>query len=202
MECPAAKQCQLCDRKLPSLKYLLKHIREVHANRPSFHLVCSISGCQKIFHNFSVYRNHVYAYHTEAESVVLTPSSEHDEASESQNDEAAESPTNEPVADKLFARKKAAAIWILKVQESYKITQATMDQILDDVTGFFQELLLDLFDDVKSVLADSNIDHSTITGLCELFGSESFYAKPFTGLESKHRQLQFYEKELNFVVST
>ena len=64
------KPCQLCDFIAPSLKYLLKHLRQVHSHQPGFRITCRLSGCQRVFRTFDVYRNHVYAIHKEQESIV------------------------------------------------------------------------------------------------------------------------------------
>ncbi len=63
--------------------------------------------------------------------------------------------------DALRSRRRAAT-WILKVQETYKLTQSTMDS---DVTGFFQDLLSNLFEELKSALMKYGVDPTTIPGV-------------------------------------
>lgn len=110
--------------------------------------------------------------------------------------------TTEPIFNDndTSSRKKQAAIWILKVQETYKLPQSTMELILKDITGFVQDLLVDLFDDVKQVLSNSGIDPAEVEGLSNLFSEDSVYATPFSGLETQYSQLKFYKEVLNFVV--
>ena len=70
MDAVVIKQCQLCEFKAPSLKYLLKHIQQAHSHRPGFSIKCSLGGCPKLLRTFEVFRNHVYALHGERELVV------------------------------------------------------------------------------------------------------------------------------------
>ena len=100
------------------------------------------------------------------------------------------------------ARKKAAATWILKVQETYKLPQSTMELILKDITGFIQDMLIDLYEDVGTILADAGINCTTVAGLSFLFSSDSTFATPFAGLESHHCQMKFYKESMGLVVST
>ena len=80
--------------------------------------------------------------------------------------------------------KRSAALWILKVQESYQLPQSTMEKIVSDMTGLFQDLLLDLNDDVKSCLSKAGI--GDVPGLAEKFSLQSSYANPFEGLLSQY----------------
>ena len=81
------------------------------------------------------------------------------------------------------------------------MAQSTTEQILRDVTGFIEDLLVDLEDDVKHCLQNGGVDPDQIPGLADLFNSESAYAKSFAGLETQYSQLTFYKRAFNFVVS-
>ncbi len=213
------KPCLLCPFVAPTLKYLLKHLRQVHAHQPGFNITCCLSGCQRKFRTFEVFRNHIYEAHSESENIVITQSTLPDPVSNPVLNPdpypvpnpypPAEPPTPELTPDPdcdpdphsmANERKKRSATWILKIQEKFKLPQSTIEQIIQDVTGFFEDLLDDLYDDLKSILSNAGVDHSTITGLSELFSSTSTYSKPFAGLETQYLQLKFYKKELNFVV--
>ena len=76
-----------------------------------------------------------------------------------------------------------------------------MERILKDITGFIQDTLLDLFDDVKSVLANVGIDPCSVPGLSSVFSENSVYATPFKGLQTQHLQMKYYRETLGFVVS-
>ena len=150
---PFLKPCQLCEFRALSLKDLLKHIRLVHAHRPGFRITCRMSGCQRSFTTFRVFRNHVYDYHNEQQAIILEK-----EEVEAGNDFAHEE-IGEPGTsfsststheDLSVCRKKAAAMWLLKVQEKFLLPQSTMEMILKDVTDLIQDLLSDLEDDVNA----------------------------------------------------
>ena len=196
----SVKTCQLCKFKAPNLTYLLKHIRQVHSHQPGFNITCSLSGCQRKFHNFAVYRNHIYDYHTDTENIVQCTTSTGGDNEEEIDDEELLNDMGNEEHSQGFSKQRAAALWILKVQEMYKLPQSTMESILDDVTGLFQDLLMDLCDEVKSVLAKADIAHSDVPGLLDLFASTSSYAQPFAGLNTKHLQLKFYEENFDLVV--
>lgn len=195
MDAMNVKLCQLCSFKAPSLTYLLKHIRQVHAHRPGFQITCGISGCPRIFRTFEVFRNHVYGFHTDVETVQRLHTTGDD-------DESPDSPMDEqiPQESSSVSRKEAAATWILKVQELCKLPQSTMEVLLGDVTGFIQDLLTDLYEDIKQALAAAGINSSSIQGFPEMFDKSSKYACPFAGLETQHLQLKFYKKAFNFIV--
>lgn len=189
------KRCQLCGSRVPDLKYLLKHIRQVHAHRPGFQITCCISGCRRKYRTFEVFRNHVYELHSETEPIIMQTSTPVTEDIPVPTDD---EPQDEPIVNTRDSIKKCAAVWILKVQETYKLPQSTMELILKDVTGLFQDILVDLFN--EHVLTNSSINHTDINGLSALFSENSIYARPFAGLETQYSQLKFYREEFNFVV--
>lgn len=100
----------------------------------------------------------------------------------------------------MSSRKKSAAIWILKVQETLKLTQSTMEQILKDITAFFEESLIELGNEVKAILLEAGIEIAQLPDLAKLFSPDSPYAKPFGGLETQHLQMKFYKEEMDLVV--
>lgn len=75
-----------------------------------------------------------------------------------------------------------------------------MDRIFKDITGFIQDMLVDLYGNVSDTLADAVINCTTVTGLSSLLSST--YSTPFAGLESAHCQMKYYKEALGFVVST
>ena len=193
------KPCQLCTFVAPSLKDLLKHIRQVHSHRPGFRITCHLGGCKRTFTTFEVFRNHVYGFHTEQEAITLERQEDTGEECGQFDSIPGCFETLNPVFDS-NSRKKAAAMWILKVQEKFLLPQSTMELILKDVTGFFQDLLSDLVDDVNAALCDASVDHRSVPGLSELFCPSSLYANPFTGLETQYKQLKYCKETLGFVV--
>ena len=164
-------------------------------------MICGLSGCPRTFRTFEVYRNHVYDHHTDSENILIHENEENvEESAPMDAEEPMDADDTQPLHGNEIPRMKSAAIWILKVQETLGLTQSTMSKIIKDVTGFFQDLLVDLFSDITSVLANAGIANN-IPGLAELFNTRSKYANPFAGLGSPYSQLKFYKEAFNFVVS-
>ena len=129
------KQCQLCSTSFTNLTYLLKHIRQVHSQRPGFRIVCGLSGCQRTFGSFGSYRNHIYGFHHEREPLVINsvPAIEDDMDTSTLTSE------SDNVDPSMI--KDSAAAWILKVQEQHKLPHSTMEDILKDVIYLCQVIL-------------------------------------------------------------
>ena len=164
-----------------------------------YHLL--LGGCQKQFRKSEVYRNHVYDFHTDSDPVIQSSTfQDQDNPDHLLNCETDSFHDPEMTSSILYSKKRAAATWILKVQEMYKLPQSTMEQILKDVTGFFQNILMDLHDELKSILSNSGADHTQLKGFDQLFSANSFYTNPFLGLETQHGHLKYYKESLNFVV--
>ena len=159
------KRCQLCKFETPELKFLLKHIRQVHAHRPGFRICCGLSGCPRIFVTFEVFRNHIYCYHTDNDKSSC-PSDEDSIGDDNEN----LSTDEETYVD---ARKIAAAVWILKIQEVYKIPQHSRSSY-------------------RSICwCEIYFDWSW----CE----PCINANPFAGLENQHMQLKFYTRAFTLI---
>ena len=59
--------CPCCgDVSVSLLHQFMNHIRLVHADEPNFQIQCNLQGCKKTFKKFTVFRNHVYAFHDTA----------------------------------------------------------------------------------------------------------------------------------------
>ena len=208
------KPCQLCTFISTSLKDLLKHIRLVHSHRAGFRITCCLSGCQRMFRTFGVFRNHVYAYHTDQEAIVLERDEDGEDGSGGSGGEDGSSGAggsggaggysglgtldSSTSTSDMDCRKRAAMMWILKVQEKFLLPQSTMDMITKDITVFIQDLLLDLGEDVCASLTASGCDPGSVSGL---FHSSSAYANPFVGVESQHMQMKICREVLGIVVS-
>ena len=56
--------CPMCGGvSFSAFHQFMTHMRLIHADEPQFMIQCNLQGCQRTFRNFSVYRNHVYAFH-------------------------------------------------------------------------------------------------------------------------------------------
>ena len=56
--------CPLCG-EVTAAKHaqLMARIRLLHADDPNFMIQCNRQGCKRTFRKFTVYKNHVYAFH-------------------------------------------------------------------------------------------------------------------------------------------
>ena len=80
------KQCQLCNLKTTSMSFLMRHLTEVHSNRPGFRFTCWLNNCQRTYCNITTYKHHVYAVHGQA-STNLIPEVNNDNSSDEGSDE-------------------------------------------------------------------------------------------------------------------
>ena len=67
--------CPLCgDVTVSKHSQLMTHIRLLHADDPNFVIQCNRQGCKRTFRKFTVYRNHIYAFHgTALDETTVTP---------------------------------------------------------------------------------------------------------------------------------
>ena len=75
-----------------------------------------------------------------------------------------------------------------------------VQKVIEGVTTLFQSHLSTLRDQVFRKLAEAGIETNAIPGLGDLFELKE-HSHPFLGLETKHQQLSFFRKHLNFIVS-
>ena len=96
---------------------------------------------------------------------------------------------------------KNMALWILKLKEGRNLTQSVTEEVLGDVTELCSGMVSDLEADLREIISAAGINPDDISGLQELFHSDSPYHKPFNKLETQHLQLSYYKSHLGFVVS-
>ena len=79
--------CSLCG-EVTAAKHaqLMAHIRLLHADDPNFMIQCNRQGCKRTFRKFTVYKNHVYAFHdttdTDSDNLPTTVTSDGNEVPE------------------------------------------------------------------------------------------------------------------------
>ena len=95
---------------------------------------------------------------------------------------------------------RAAAIWILKIQEVCKLPQSTTAKIMEDVGSLYESALTSIHAHVSGVLTDSGINVETVPDLSTIFSPNGVHGNLFRGLETHTRQLQYYKSHLQFVV--
>lgn len=128
----------------------LRHIRLFHADVKPFRFCCNLGcGRERPFNSFFTFRDHVYALHSGVTQKLSTPNEEDgvsrlesdipesvDESFELPIPTDAE-PVNEPMNSVLLL-KKAAATFILEVQEKHCLPQSTMENIIKEVDSLYQ----------------------------------------------------------------
>ena len=110
---------------------------------------------------------------------------------------------NDTAPQVIVDRKKAVALWILKLKEGRKLTQTVTNEILGDVTELCRDMMSRLKSDLYQILArhSAGIEIPELPELEELFQDSSPYLNPFSMLESQYYQMQYYIDFLGFVVS-
>ena len=95
--------------------------------------------------------------------------------------------------------KKQRAEWILKIRETNKITQACTENISSDVTSLCSSMVRDLTEAVKQKLTSHNATPELHQDIMEVFQTPNF-SKPFEGLETRYKQMQYLKECFDFVV--
>ena len=90
--------------------------------------------------------------------------------------------------------KNAAALWILKTRELYRLPNSSMESIVQDVSELFSALQSIYLNDVVSVLKQNNVDSQVLSQLPSI-------PKPFAGLETQYLQNQFFRTNFSYVAS-
>lgn len=203
--------CSICGAvNVPSLSMLLSHVRLVHSSEPGFSIQCNLQGCRRTFKNFTTFRNHIYNFHglaTETDQETETADASFDAIvatdSEDSNDE--EGIEMELLAPHIGATgdqiTRSAALWILKTRECHRITQSVMENMLPEITGFFQECLHGISLHIKKTLQDAQVSDDVTQSALAHLNENSPFSSPFNGLYTHHRQLKYYRKHFHLVVS-
>ena len=156
--------CKLCSAASHlkfNIKGYIQHVRLFHAHKADFRTVCGINGCLRSFTNFGTFTNHVYSVHggssrAECEVVsqnnsVLNESHEderredgsyegeyNNHATESDNEHENELPTTDLDNQPSFSRdmlQESSAAFLLGIKEKFKLTQASLQGIIQGVTA-------------------------------------------------------------------
>lgn len=147
--------CKLCSAASHlkfNIKGYLQHIRLFHAHQADFRIVCGIGGCLRSFTNFGTFTNHVYSVHggssNKADCEVApqndgTQNEDHEDESCDYNNHAtdeydSEQPTNHVDHQPCFTREmlqKSSATFLLGLKEKFKLTQTSVQGIIQGVTA-------------------------------------------------------------------
>ena len=106
--------------------------------------------------------------------------------------------------------KRSAAMALLGLKEKFKLTQASLQDVIQSMTAMTQQNISTLksFNNycailfmcllkIYGVLSSANIPHTQAQGLEECF---MHYEYPFVGLEMNYRQIQYYKNNFDLIV--
>lgn len=202
--------CPLCPliRKYDNLTDYLKHVVLFHSHQPNFSITCGIGGCLRIFKNIRTFRNHISARHSGTdyldssrfESTNVEGNCHGNSCSDIETIDESEDIAADAVqcykGDRKTMLKRSSALFLLKLKEKQKLTQVTLQSIVEGVTSLFHDHLDSIRAEVDSKLKD--VGESL--PIDDIFEQEEF-RRPFGGLESQHQQITFFKSHFNFVVS-
>ena len=109
---------------------------------------------------------------------------------------------SEPEVNHLHVHRKQMALFLLKTKEVRKVSQTTLDGIIDDVSSIVQLTIDDLHHEVDVILKRNGLDDgiSTFHDLEDLFENTD-KREPFRDLSSRYLQEKFYKEHLDLLVS-
>ena len=139
-------------------KGLIKHLQLFHAHQPDFKVPCGIVGCSRRFTNLITYQNHMSSEHnfcTNIESRVLEQDTSevvecfgdrNEDNNDSDDDNDMSTSTVEMISDSTTETApnpkdllKSSALFLLGLKEKYKLTQASVQGIINGVTSLIQQ---------------------------------------------------------------
>ena len=175
----------------------MRHIGSVHAHEPYFKVTCGIGGCPRTYKNFRSFQKHIRRVHAtvlEFENESFTDPPESDIELEDVNHGPVTSETR-------FSLKRNAALFLLKTKEEGRVSQATVDGLVSDLTNFIQIRLNEVQREVRCIIQRGSVQvpNDVATAIERSFNKEEI-SRPFAGLESEYLQKKYFKEELNMVV--
>ena len=175
ISCPL---CPVSFRKLSSVSEYTKHLRLFHATKPDFKITCGFNGCQRVYTNYGTFKNHLYGMHSggidnitdatlESEMPICsdlnsaddvpaseTMSGDYDIDSDDDVNDLENSINGSDEMDSLCcppdAMQKSSALFLLGLKEKHKLTQVTVQSIIDNVTTLTQQRMSSSKSQVRS----------------------------------------------------
>ena len=151
--------CKLCSAASHlrfQVKEYIQHIKLFHAHQMNFKITCDISGCKRTYTNPVSFYNHVYAVHgvekssESCDASVIDASLDCDEDNDGysihDDDEDDEDVLNDvdvfdsqlPCSSKESIQ-KSSAIFLLGLKEKFKLTQISLQGVIQGVTALTQQ---------------------------------------------------------------
>ena len=200
--------CSLCDSfAASSLKRVIRHIGRVHCHDPAFHVHCGIESCPRTYRNFHSYKKHMYLKHREFLGISpkrpSLPAHQSNDTIDYSTEENDDDPgpsscliDNPPTLRQSI--KRASALFIMKAKHVHKVSQSSLNYLLQDVTMEVQQKVGLLEAEVSSALASRGI--SMDSELLSVFQKPEIL-NPFDKLETEHLQKLYFDQSFGVVVS-
>lgn len=131
----------------------IKHLKIFHAHQPDFKVICGIGGCQRSYTNLGTFQNHIYGMHSD-DCVITEERIESDNNAESENDCSSTNDTDhdEPYCETIDTGsnqqcsstqshsiiQKSSALFLLGIKEKFKLTQSSVNGIVQGITALNQ----------------------------------------------------------------
>jgi len=153
--------CKLCTAASHlrfRVKEYIQHIKLFHAHQMNFRIICGISGCKRTYTSPGSFYNHVYAVHDErstdtCEASVINEESlngnedsdgysTHDDDDDDDDDNALTDPDMCDSHQLCFSKEslqKSSAIFLLGLKEKFKLTQVSLQGVIQGVTALTQQ---------------------------------------------------------------
>ena len=197
-------ECFYCCYRTGTWKQLTRHTFECHSSVPGFSFQCGLRSCVRTFSNYSALQSHIarnhdagdipdmayFGCHTESPLSEMTADLNPEDAGEGE-EYMEQSPPRLARVNRLA---KAAANFLLVLKEQHRLTQVSINFLVEQVNFIVYGVVDNIKKVVLSKLSNEDID---LTILESCFENVS----PFKGLETEHKQTKFYKENFNLVVS-
>lgn len=195
--------CQLCDhfasRRLASV---LSHIGAVHSHQSGFSVLCGIDSCPRTYRNYHSFRHHIKQKHPSA----CNDCDSHTESNVTDmqtigGENGPEDLFGESFGDPLnqsTSKKRTTALFLLKLKEKYQLSQATVNEIVQDIDAMVGNIACDLRLRVTSALEEADVNLALVPDFADAFNAPTI-VQPSAGLHTQHLQNKFYRQHLGLV---
>ena len=145
--------CEMCGSVSLSLMLYVSHLRLVHSRDESFHVMCGIENCTKVYTAFAAYNSHIYRYHRVAlglnkgvYDLVVCPEVGSDDSGPNvsvynEEDPIAEIDPPSSCATLSLPSPTQAAKFLLQLREGYGVSQVAMISIIDSCNKMCMQML-------------------------------------------------------------
>lgn len=153
-------KCKLCSAASHlrfQVKEYIQHIKLFHAHQTDFKIICGIRGCKRTYNNPGTFFNHVYAMHGEddCEDIPVNNVSMDCDEDNNNDDDDDYSDYDDIFMDQRASKvssihdsqssyskeivQKSSAIFLLGLKEKFKLTQLSLQGVIQGVTALTQQ---------------------------------------------------------------